>query len=252
MKTYHWLAALCLMVSLPAYASPAFKAVEIRDQDLAELRGRYVMPGRIISFGIVMSSTWKNASGDVIGAQTQLQIDKSTLTPQFYVTTLGTDPNGAPPATSNPGNNGTGTVTGGAGLGSGQGVTQSVRAAGDGNGAYNNVAINVSEGGLSASNAQQAGVLLAGGATLTGTSGAGQVSVSTKGGGINMSILASNNQGNAVQNIGQGGVLQGTVLTGNNNLVNNMTQLNVVMGGLGNAALNCSLDSLKGLRSLGY
>jgi len=42
-------------------------------------------------------------------------------------------------------------------------------------------------------------------------------------------------------------------LTGDRNFVSNMTQLNVVMNnGLNNPALNCNLDQLKGLRTLGY
>lgn len=45
--------------------------------------GRYVMPGRIISFGVVMSSTWRNASGDIIGASSTLQIQSSTVKPSF-------------------------------------------------------------------------------------------------------------------------------------------------------------------------
>ena len=40
----------------------------------AELRGRYVMPGRIISFGIVMSSTWTNAVGDTITGKASMQV----------------------------------------------------------------------------------------------------------------------------------------------------------------------------------
>ena len=66
MKTSTWLVAACLAASLPAHAQ--FKPIEIKDQELSELRGRYVMPGRIISFGVVMSSTWQNARGDSIGA----------------------------------------------------------------------------------------------------------------------------------------------------------------------------------------
>jgi len=89
---------------------------------------------------------------------------------------------------------------------------------------------------------------------VTGDSAAGRVSVSANNGGLQMAIQANHNQGNSLQQIGSGQVLQGTVLTGNTNFVNNMTQLNVVMGnnGLNGPALNCNLDQLKGLRTLGY
>lgn len=127
MNTSRWLTVLCLAASMPAYASSGFKPIELKDSEMAELRGRYVMPGRIISFGIVMSSTWTNSVGDSITGKASMQIDKATITPQFYVQTVGVKGTGTNQTT------GTGSVVGGAGLGSGQGVTQSVRAAGDGN-----------------------------------------------------------------------------------------------------------------------
>jgi hypothetical protein len=248
MNTYRWLTVMCLVASMPVYASSGFKPIEVKDSELAELRGRYVMPGRIISFGIVMSSTWTNAVGDSITGKATMQIDSSTITPQFYVQTTGGTGTGTGQTT------GTGTVTGGAGLGTSQGVVQSVRAAGDGNTATNNVGININENGLAPANLVQSGQVLVAGGTVTGTSGAGNVSVSAANGGLQMAIQANHNQGNSVQQIGGGNVLQGTVLQGNSNFVNNMTQLNVVMGsnGLNNGALNCNLDQLKGLRTLGY
>ena len=247
MNTFRWLTVLCLAASMPAYASSAFKPIELKDAEMADLRGRYVMPGRIISFGIVMSSTWTNAVGDRITGTANMQIDKTTVTPQFYVQTTGSTGNGSLP------NTGTGNVVGGAGLGSGQGITQSVRTAGDGNTAYNDVGISIENGVAPASNLQTGQVLMAGG-TVTGDSAAGRVSVSANNGGVQMAIQANHNQGNSLQQIGGGNVLQGTVLTGNSNLVRNITQLNVVMNnnGLNNGALNCNLDQLKGLRTLGY
>lgn len=248
MNTYRWLAVMCLAASMPAYASSAFKPIEIKDSEMAELRGRFVMPGRIISFGLVMSTTWINAAGDSITGKATMQINATTVTPQFYVTTTGTAGNGSTPTT------GAGTVVGGAGLGSGQGVTQSVRAAGDGNTANNGVDINVTQNGLAPGNIVQSGQALVAGQTITGSSGAGQVSVSAKNGGLQMAVLANNNQGNVVQQIGAGNVLQGTVIQGNSNFVNNMTQLNVVLGnsGLNNITQNLNLDQLKGLRTAGY
>ena len=247
MNTCRWLTLLCVAASMPAYASSGFKPIELKDAEMAELRGRYVMPGRIISFGIVMSSTWTNAVGDSITGTANMQIDKTTITPQFYVQTTGSTGTGMPPTP------GTGNVVGGAGLGSGQGVTQSVRTAGDGNTAYNNVGINVENGVTPANNVQSGQVLVAGG-TVSGDSAAGRVSVSANNGGVQMAIQANHNQGSSLQQIGGGNVLQGTVLTGNTNLVKNITQINVVMNnnGLNNAALNCNLDQLKGLRTLGY
>lgn len=248
MNTYRWLTVMCLAASMPAYAASAFKPIEINDAELAQLRGRFVMPGRIVSFGIVMSTTWTNAAGDTSTVKANMQIDSSTITPQFYVQTTGETGKGSDRPT------GTGTVIGGSGLGTGAGVTQTVRAAGDGNTAYNNVGINVSENGLAPANLVQSGQVLVAGGSISGNSAAGKVSVSANNGGLQMAIQANHNQGSAVQQIGGGNVLQGTILQGNSNFVNNMTQLNVVLGsnGLNNVALNCNLDQLKGLRTLGY
>lgn len=246
MKTSTWLVAACLAASFPAHAQ--FKPIEVKDQELSELRGRYVMPGRIISFGVVMSSTWQNARGDSIGATATLQVQQSSFKPQFYVSLSGDTGSGAPV------NPGTGTVSGGAGLGTTQGVTQSVRSAGDYNTAYNNVSINVKEGNSAPPAGTPQGVILGAGQTITGSNGAGTLSVSANGNGIQLGIQANNNQGNSVQRLAQGGLLQATTLMGGNNAVNNITQLNVVLrNNLPTAgALNCNLDQLKGLRISGY
>lgn len=242
MKTSYWLAAACLAAALPAHAG--FKPELIQDQELSQLRGRYVMPGRIISFGIVMSSTWRNASGDLIGATTSLQIQQATIKPEFYVSTITQTGNGTTPPP------GTGNVIGGAGLASGQGVTQSVRAAGDGNSAYNNININVTEANQAPALAAGVGQALISGQTITGSNAAGSVAVSALNGGIQMAIQAGGNQGSALQQVAQGNLLQNTQLMGNSNLVNNMTQLNVVLrnNGPSTGALDCNLSTLNALR----
>ena len=92
------------------------------------------------------------------------------------------------------------------------------------------------------------------GQPISGGTAAGQVTVTANNGGLQMALQANNNQGNVVQQIGGGNVLQGTVIQGNSNFVNNMTQLNVVLGnnGLNNINQNLNLDQLKGLRPSGY
>jgi hypothetical protein len=248
MKTSYWLAAACLAASASGYANAGFKPIEINDQELSELRGRYVMPGRIISFGIVMSSTWRNASGDLIGAATSMQIQAATIKPEFYVSTIKQHGNGSTPTP------GTGNVIGGAGLDSSQGVTQSVRAAGDGNTANNNVAINVKEANTPPPLAPAQGQALMAGQTIGASNAAGSVAVSATSGGVQMAIQASGNQGTALQQVAQGGLLQNTRLLGSANVVNNMTQLNVVLSnnGISPGALDCNLTQLRALRNIGY
>ncbi|KDD70614.1 hypothetical protein V466_04760 [Pseudomonas mandelii PD30] len=246
MKTPIWLAVVCLAASLPTQAQ-TFKPIELNDQELSILRGRYVMPGRIVSFGIVMTSTWQNANGEVIGATSSMQIQQSTLQPQFYVSMIDEKGNGS--ASSQ----GTGTVTGGNGLNSTEGVTQVVRAAGDHNTAYNNVDINVTKGNQ-APTTQQQGQALAAGQTLVGANGAGSLSISSTGTGVQLNIVANNNQGSTVQRLAQGGLMQNATLLGGGNQVRNFTSLNVVLRDnvATTGSLNGNLDQLKGLRTQGF
>ncbi|MGX0890107.1 hypothetical protein AB7M22_002115 [Pseudomonas sp. ADAK2 TE3594] len=245
MKTPLWLAMVCLAASLPTQAQ-TFKPIELKDQELATLRGRYVMPGRIISFGIVMTSTWQNANGEVIGATSSMQIQQSTIKPQFYVSIINEKGNGSAHS------QGTGTVTGGSGLNSTEGVTQVVRAAGDHNTAYNNVDINVTKASQAPATQQQ-GQALAAGSTLVGANGAGSLSVSSTGTGVQLNIVANNNQGSTVQRLAQGGLMQNTTLLGGGNQVSNLTSFNVVLRDNATAgSLNGNLDQLKGLRAQGF
>ncbi|MFJ4395147.1 hypothetical protein [Pseudomonas sp. NPDC089396] len=248
MKTSCWLAVVCLAASLPTQAQ-TFKPIELKDQELAELRGRYVLPGRIVSFGVVMTSTWQNANGEVIGATSSMQIQHSTLQPQFYVSMINEKGTGNSQSQSP----GTGTVTGGSGLNTTEGVTQVVRAAGDYNSAYNNVGITVTKGN-EAPATQTQGQALAAGTTLVGANGAGSLSVSANGTGVQLGIVANNNQGSALQRLGQGGLMQNTTLLGAGNQVRNLTELNVVLRDSPATAgpMNANLDQLKGLRTGGY
>lgn len=250
MKTPIWLAVVCLAASLPTQAQ-TFKPIELKDQELATLRGRYVMPGRIISFGISMTSTWQNANGEVIGATSTMQIQQSTIKPQFYVSMIDEKGNGS--TRSQGASTGTGTVTGGNGLNTTEGVTQVVRAAGDNNTAYNNVDINVTKANQAPATQQQ-GQALAAGTTLVGNNGAGSMSVTSTGTGVQFNIVANNNQGNTVQRLAKGGLMQNTTLLGSSNQVRNLTSFNVVLRDNVPSAGSVSgnLDQLKGLRTLGF
>ncbi|HEF4759959.1 TPA: hypothetical protein SAN82_002389 [Pseudomonas putida] len=250
MKTPIWLAMVCLTASLPIQAE-IFKPIELKDHELANLRGRFVMPGRIVSFGVVMTSTWENAKGEVIGARSSMQIQQSTIKPQFYVSMI--DEKGTGTTRAQDSNPGTGTVTGGNGLNSTEGVTQVVRAAGDNNTAYNNVDINVSKASQ-APVSQQQGQALATGGTLTGSNDAGSLSISSTGTGVQLNIVANNNQGSAMQRLGQGGLMQNTTLLGSTNQVRNLTSFNVVLRDSAQTAgsYNGNLDQLRGLRTSGF
>ncbi|MDF3932340.1 hypothetical protein [Pseudomonas citronellolis] len=245
MKIPIWLSAICLAASLPATATEAFKPIELKDAEMAQLRGRYTLPGRIISFGVVMSSTWTNSNNARIGATVSMEMgQKNQYMPQFYVSSDKSNGSGNQIAS------GTGTVTGGAGLAQTGGVTQSSRSAGNFNTSRNNFALNVKESDTP-DNSQPQGQALNG--SFTDSSAAGTVQVTQAGGGVQIAIAANQNQGTALQNLGANGLLQATKLLGDSNLVSNLTELNVVLrNNMPSAgALNCNLDMLKNLRAGG-
>src|SRR5690606_805237 len=143
MKTLAWLVGACLQLNHTAQADSPIRPAEVSDAELSELRGRYVMPGRIVHFGVTMSSVWANSAGQTVGAGATFQLD-SKAQPSLYVTDLSgqSDPEVASPPP------GTGQVVGGAGLRDVQGISQSVRSAGDFNDGLNNLEIVISrEGG---------------------------------------------------------------------------------------------------------
>jgi hypothetical protein len=118
--------------------------------------------------------------------------------------------------------------------------------------ANNNVDINVTKANQ-APEAPQQGQVLTAGSTLVGSNAAGSLSVSASGTGVQMNVVASNNQGSTLQQIAQGGLMQNATLLGSGNRVSNLTSLNVVLrDNVPAAALNGNLDQLKGIRALGY
>lgn len=244
MKLHVLLAASCIAASISAHASNPFEAVELSDQELSQLRGRFVMPGRIVHFGVTMSSQWQNASGQVLGGSVSMQVNENMFEPQFTVSLLTNDNGqGAPTA-------GNGQVTGGAGLSEVQGVSQSVRAAGDFNTALNGVSINISRGS-SAPTASGGSQGFSG--VIEGSSIAGSVRISPNAGGLQIAIQALG-QGNSLQQMGSGGLQQHTVIGGSSNTVTNLATLDVVLRdrGLNGDQLQLNWNQLRDLRPVGY
>ncbi|MAB98029.1 MULTISPECIES: hypothetical protein [Pseudomonas] len=245
MKFQICLAAACLAASLPIYAANPFVPVELSDQELSQLRGRYVLPGRIINFGITMSSSWQNASGQVLGANVSMQIQQNMPKPVFNVQTYSQSGNSSENTLAS--NSGNGQIAGGNGLNAVQGVVQSTRSAGDYNSSYNGVDIEVAHGNTApAVNGQP---LLNASST---SSEAGMVSVSPTNGGLQLAINAKDH-GVSLQQLGAGGVMQRTDISSSGNRVENIAALSVMLRENSAAAggLDCNWNQLNALRPTG-
>ena len=239
-----WMFATLLIPAIPVSASNLFKPVEVSDAELASLRGRYVLPEGIVHFGVTMATQWRNSSGASIGAQVNLTVNNLSQA-HLTVTELSGSGNGQLVG------NGTGQVIGGQGLGNMQGISQSVRTAGDYNSGENYVDVNISHnpGQTYASEGQN----LVGNQQFNNE--AGTIQVSTSNGGLQMNLLANQNQGTASQSLGRGGLAQQANISGSLNQVHNLTALNVVMRdspSIRQGGVYCSLQQLGVTPRAGY
>lgn len=242
MNKKNWWLAGVLALSLPVNAASLFQPSEISDAELAQLRGRYVLPDRVIHFGVTMSTFWQNSAGQAIGATVQLQVGANAQ-PSLYVSY--TDQSGSGSAVMP----GTGQVIGGNGLTQVQGISQSVRSAGDYNDALNDLSISIS----SSENALPAPTGQPWNSTTGFTNDAGSVQISTLAGGLQMTLNAAG-QGIAQQQIGGGNVLQQASISSNLNSVRNLAALNVALRErpLNMDLANCTWEQLRALRPAGY
>ncbi|MNM71700.1 hypothetical protein D3C81_833710 [compost metagenome] len=243
MKIHVLLAASCIAASICAQASNPLQPVELSDQELSQLRGRFVMPGHIVHFGVTMSSVWENASGQVLAGAVHMQASEGMFQPQFNVSTITQNGDQSAPAA------GSGQIYGGEGLSTVNGVTQSVRSAGDFNSAANNFVVNVKRGG-SAPNAGNAGQPFA---NQIESTQAGNVQISASDGGFRIAINALG-QGTSLQQLAGGGLQQQANIGGSSNTVRNLTELDVVLRDtpIPASSMGVNLDQLRALRPAGY
>lgn len=243
MKIQALLAASCIAASLSVQASNPLKPVELSDAELSQLRGRYVMPGRIIHFGVTMSSQWENANGQVLGGAVRMSVSEGMFQPQFNVSIITENGDRTAPVAGN------GQIYGGEGLASVNGVTQSIRSAGDFNTAANGFAVNVKRG----SRAPEAAATGQPFTNSIASTNAGNVQISASNGGFSIAIDALG-QGTSRQQLGGGGLQQLTNIGGAGNMVRNLTELDVVLrdSPLPTHSTNGALDQLRALRPAGY
>lgn len=228
-------------MSVPAAAQNALLIEEVSDAELAQLRGRFVLPDRVVHFGVTMTTLWQNGAGE-LGAQVQFQVNAGSQ-PSLHVSLLEEVGAGAPVA------QGTGQVIGGAGLDDVRGVVQSTRSAGDYNDALNTISVRINE---SSDVPQPAGQTWSGPMALTNE--VGNVQVTREMGGLQISVQTNHGQGHAKQVIGGGLVAQHSNISGNMNKVLNTAELNVTLRqmALGADLARCAWEQLRGLQPAGY
>jgi hypothetical protein len=107
---------------------------DVSDEELSEMRGRFIRQGRPIYFGISMQSQWSTAGGEIINAGMNIGINlrKDIATENMVTIDVNLDDAGQVPAeVISESNSNLG------GLDSTQGVAQAISVAGDDNQAHN-------------------------------------------------------------------------------------------------------------------
>jgi len=206
-----------------AHASrlPVLHAVEVSDPVLADIRGKFVSNGRVVYFGVQMITQFTTESGASYQGGLYVGFDRGTMGFRPTMTVMSkaeANDNGSSPGSADSGNIRAG------GLNQVSGVSQSVQVTGNGNGAANQVSMNVSDEKTSRRGPSGSGWQPG---TVQATSGGGQVQTQVNGGSAGVTVNVPG-QGVARQNVVNAtGLRQQLQLHGNLNRVMNQMNLDV-------------------------
>ena len=213
-------AVLALCCASGAHAASPFDSLRgctaVPNQVLAHMRGRYARFGDIEYFGVRMETRWTTASGTVINSDVSLGIGAgSGQNPSVGYQVNTSVVQGTGSAANGNGANNVGSNIGG------QGVTQVIQLASDGNSANNNVTVNVTNVPSTSGTGDSNG----GNGQGSTSSGGIVVNAGINGNGVGTSIVVAG-QGTVTQQLngGNGGLMQNVLVSsGMNQVQNNLT-----------------------------
>lgn len=230
-------------------------AVEIPDEDLAGMRGRYAGPGEILYFGVDIVTQWQTPDGRMFNSSVNLSVDKQ-YRPTITIVTQNAPGNGAASQASA----GHGNVTISGGLGNVSGVAQSIQIGGDGNAVRNdlnmNIKLNASD--VSANTDASKGIVLNGAGTTAIDANGGKTTVTLSGNNLSMTVDVAG-QGQVLQQLrgganGNSGFLQSARVGGDMNQIHNVININAGLSGASGMSapgLQSALETLRGIRAGG-
>lgn len=239
-------------VPLAAQAAPApLQISEVRDSDLAGMRGRYLNANQVVYFGVEMVSQWQTADGKLLQAGLDLNVDLRhgganpavSFRPVVTIAALTTRNDVA----------GSGSrVVAGGGLGNATGVVQGIQVAGDGNQVRNDIRMSVTRDDNPSAPAGDAG----GGNVATASDGHGAVTIAQAGGNALGVIIDIPGQGRVIQQIrganagGGFGIVQTAQVASDMNRIQNVLRLTADLRAMTvSPALNvgAALQTLRGI-----
>lgn len=246
-------AALAIIATAGVMAGPVQAAVsdfshfaderQLSDAELAQMRGRFVDQGKIMFFGVQMSSKWRTAAGEQLTAGGTLRGDLRGASP-----TVSFEPHLTVGDSASMSSVGNGTVVHDAGTGDARGVVQSIQAGGNFNAAANDLQIDVLDAAGQGMSGGTGGASSAQRRLPSGTRMA--VSSGAEGIGVKLQVPGMGNVSQAI--IPSRGLRQSIQLSSDAQQVRNLTRLQLYMGDRGKSAkvsgLRSAVDAGRSLR----
>jgi|GEM_PF-1605852 len=254
---------------IPAAEEREVVALNVSDDELAEMRGRFVSAEGLAYFGIEMVTQWQTASGELLTAGLSLNANLSPVLPNGANVqirpTVSIVRTADQPRMSSGGAKGGDTssaTVAGNGLGNAGGVVQGIQVAGDTNRIVNDVRMNISvrSGEGSSGEGQNAGLgdaLLNAAGTRTVSSASGAfASASVSGNSLDVAVGVPD-QGEVLQRIRGGGadrsgvVFQHARIFGDTNRIHNVINIDAEMipiNSVNSVNVDAAVNSVRGLQ----
>jgi hypothetical protein len=244
------LTASLFMINHAGAANLSHELIELSDEALMHMRGKFISAGEMRYFGVEMVTYWQASTGELIVATANLSVDFTESNPQIgFMPTITVQQKNAVTSASPEVNNNS-VVTGGDGLNDVTGVVQNIQVAGVSNGVTNTIGLTVE----ASSAPTHIGLpLISGSQSLSKVTPNGTtVNVDLSNNQMGVAVTVPN-QGLTMQHIRStatgGQVQQSAQVGGNLNQIRNLINLNIatdpLRAKLSSGAINSVLSSIR-------
>lgn len=225
---------------------------EVPDGELQHMRGKFASNNQVLYFGVEMVSQWQTQTGTTVTAGANLNIDfqagGSGKPVVHYAPTVSVVQQGQGAMQIQ--NDGTNSVSGGAGLASVSGVSQSIQVAGKSNRILNGIDMQVNLTSASHSGGSIPGAVGAHAGTVSAAGDDGTIAtVSLGNNSIGLDVVVPG-QGEVIQQIRNQGMFQSARIGGDLNQIHNTIVMHIGINAGAGSAAGGAYSALQSLRDL--
>lgn len=223
------------------------EARQLNDEELGQLRGRFVDKGRVMFFGVEMVSRWRTAAGDSMTAGTRmigdLMQDQPSVRFEPVINSISVD------ELASRSSGGTGATVADRGTRNASGVVQTIQAGGDFNTAANDLTLDVQDAADFRSSPRASGQSVTSGRVQVNGANDSVMNISMQPRDLSVAIDLPGH-GRIEQAIVPGrGLRQSIQLTSNLQRVQNLTRLQLYMGNQAGDSRAAMPGMLSGIRA---